>query len=59
MRNALISLSAIVSDRGLRPSVNIIAEYFRRFFMGYRPMSLRMPTSSYAAYAFMQYTHGS
>lgn len=31
---------------GLRPSVNILAEYFRRLYMSSRPMHLRMPTSN-------------
>ncbi|CAE7464360.1 unnamed protein product, partial [Symbiodinium microadriaticum] len=29
----------------LRMSVHVIAEYFKRFYVGYRPMNLRMPTS--------------
>ena len=30
---------------GLRPSVHLLAEYFRRLYMASRPMHLRMPTS--------------
>ena len=41
-------LYTVLCDQGLRPSVNVIAEYFRRFYMGFRPMSLRMPTSNQA-----------
>ena len=32
------------STAGLRPSVGLIAEYFQRFFMGCRPVTMRMPT---------------
>ncbi|CAE7224527.1 unnamed protein product [Symbiodinium sp. CCMP2592] len=39
-------LGPLIKNVGLRMSAHVLAEYFKRFYLGYRPMNLRMPTSS-------------
>ena len=45
MVSAYIKYLYLDPSPGLRPSVHVLAEYFRRLYVGSRPLHLRMVTS--------------